>query len=350
MPLTLVRNDITKMDTDAIVNAANESLLGGGGVDGAIHRAAGPELLSECKTLGGCKTGEAKVTKGYWLKARYVIHTVGPVYRDGKHGEEAFLSSCYTNSLKAAADLGLTSISFPLISAGAYGYPEQEAIRVAVKAISDFLETREMDVYLVFFISSVFQKSHEQYPELAEKIEQISLTEEKAVLSETKRRKAAGKSSFFVYNAMLSGAHAFREDAEQAEPLPTACAEADSADLASRLKELDESFTEMLLRKIDESGMKDSECYKKANLDRKLFSKIRSNTHYRPKKNTALAFAIALRLSLAETEELLKKAGFALSESNVSDVIIRYFIEKGVYDIFEINEALFDYDQVQLGA
>jgi hypothetical protein len=244
----------------------------------------------------------------------------------------------------------LTSISFPLISAGAYGYPEQEAIRVAVKVISDFLETREMDVYLVFFISSIFQKSHEQYPELAEKIERISLTEEKAVLSETKRRKAAGKNSFFVYNAMLSGAHAFREDAEQAEPLPTACAEADSADLASRLKELDESFTEMLLRKIDESGMKDSECYKKANLDRKLFSKIRSNTHYRPKKNTALAFAIALRLSLAETEELLKKAGFALSESNVSDVIIRYFIEKGVYDIFEINEALFDYDQVQLGA
>ena len=349
MPLTLVRNDITKMDTDAIVNAANESLLGGGGVDGAIHRAAGPELLAECRTLNGCKTGEAKVTKGYRLKARYVIHTVGPIYRDGKHGEEALLSSCYTNSLTAAADLGLTSISFPLISAGAYGYPEREAIRVAVKAISDFLETREMDVYLVFFISSVFQKSHEQYPELAEKIERISTAEEKAVLNESRRRKESRKNSFFVYNAMLS-APAFREDAEQAEPLPTACAEAENADLASRLKELDESFTEMLLRKIDESGMKDSECYKKANLDRKLFSKIRSNTHYRPKKNTALAFAIALRLSLAETEELLKKAGFALSESNVSDVIIRYFIEKGVYDIFEINEALFDYDQVQLGA
>ena len=349
MPLTLVRNDITKMETDAIVNAANHSLLGGGGVDGAIHLAAGPQLLEECRTLQGCKTGEAKVTNGYQLKAKYVIHTVGPVYQDGMHGEDVLLSSCYRNSLLAASGLGLNSVSFPLISAGAYGYPEREAIRIAVRTISAFLEEHEMDVYLVFFARSVFEKSKDEYPDLDERIEKISRAEEKKVERKARKRREAFKNSALV----------FHEPADEDLPAPSfdifeknesVCYSMSAGNLDDRLKQLDESFTEMLFRKIDERGIKDSECYKKANLDRKLFSKIRSNVHYRPKKNTALALAIALRLSLPETEELLKKAGFALSDSNVSDVIIRYFIEKGIYDIFEINEALFRYDQVQLGA
>ena len=349
MPLTLVRNDITKMDTDAIVNAANSSLLGGGGVDGAIHRAAGPALLEECRTLGGCQTGEAKVTKGYRLKARYVIHTVGPVYRDGKSGEEALLASCYRNSLNAALRLGLSSISFPLISAGAYGYPEREAIRTAVKTVTEFLETHEMDVYLVFFAKSVFEKSRDAYPELNERIERITRAEEEAFEREKARRRTAKEACDLQENALSADAFLCAPQARPAANAAASCS-LNEENLDERLKDLDESFTEMLLRKIDERGIKDSECYKRANLDRKHFSKIRSNVHYRPKKNTALAFAISLRLSLAETEELLKKAGYALSNSSISDVIIRYFIEKGIYDIFEINEALFRYDQVQLGA
>ena len=330
MPLQIVRNDITKMKVDAIVNAANSSLLGGGGVDGAIHRAAGPELLAQCRKLGGCPTGSAKITGAGKLSCRYVIHAVGPQWQGGGHGERELLASCYHTSLELAREHGCQTIAFPLISAGIYGYPKDQALQVAVDTIGRFLLEDEMLVYLVIFDRSAFQIGSQLFTEIAAYIDDRYVKEHTDSRAQQQRRLQA-----------LPQASA---------PAPLGEAAPAPASLEDALRQLDESFSEMLLRKIDEKGMKDSECYKKANIDRKLFSKIRSDRLYRPSKPTVLAFAIALELPLAETREMLQKAGFALSHSNKFDIIVEYFIAHGNYNIFEINEALFAFDQSLLGA
>ena len=338
MPLEIVRNDITKMTVDAIVNAANESLLGGGGVDGAIHYAAGPGLLAECKTLGGCKTGKAKITGGYNLPAKYVIHTVGPIYEDGKHGEKTLLESCYRESLALAKEHNCETVAFPLISSGVYGYPKDQALKVAIDVISDFLLDNEMKVYIVIFDKAAYKISEKLFSDIAEYIDDNYVGEH------TDYRRERSRMNYPCQSVIIGSA--------QPEYLDLCECKAMSADddLDAKLKQIDESFSQMLLRKIDEKGMTDAECYKKANIDRKLFSKIRSDVHYKPSKPTAIAFAISLELSLDETEDMLKKAGFALSHSNKFDIIIEYFISKGNYNIFEINEALFAFDQSLLGA
>jgi len=325
MPLQIVRNDITKMEVDAIVNAANRTLLGGGGVDGCIHRAAGPELLKECRTLGGCETGSAKVTRGYALPCRYVIHAVGPRWADGRHGERELLASCYRTSLALAEERGCKSIAFPLISSGIYGYPKDQALRVAVDEIGAFLADHEMAVYLVIFDKKSYQIGAQLYADIAEYIDGCYAD------SRADRRVLR-----------LREAEPFAMAPMAASVMPSS--------LDSALAQIDESFSEMLLRKIDESGMTDAQCYKKANIDRKLFSKIRSDKNYRPSKPTAIAFAVALELPLEETRELLMKAGFALSHSSKFDIIIEYFITRGIYNVLEINEALFAFDQNLLGA
>ena len=341
MPLKIVRNDITQMKVDAIVNAANESLLGGGGVDGAIHRAAGAELLAECRTLGGCKTGNAKITGGYHLSAKYVIHTVGPIYNDGKHGEKALLASCYRESLALAKEHQCETVAFPLISSGVYGYPKDQALKVAIDVISDFLLDNEMTVYIVIFDKAAYKISEKLFSDIAEYIDDNYVDEHTDYSRDRIRRN--------LLPSMASRTRRKRSDDDFLEMCDSKAMLAED-DLDMKLKQIDESFSQMLLRKIDEKGMTDAECYKKANIDRKLFSKIRSDVHYKPSKATALAFAISLELSLAETEEMLRKAGFALSHSNKFDIIIEFFISKGNYNIFEINEALFAFDQSLLGA
>lgn len=334
MSLQIVRNDITKMEVDAIVNAANSSLLGGGGVDGCIHRAAGPELLAECKTLGGCETGSAKITKGYRLPCKYVIHAVGPRWRDGKHGEREKLISCYRTSLALAKEHGCETVAFPLISSGIYGYPKDQALKVAIDTISDFLLENDMTVYIVIFDRKAYQIGEKLFSDIAAYIDDNYVDEHTDSRSERLRRMQ-----------MLSD-----EPEEETFGAPLAPMAASAKTLDDALSQIDESFSEMLLRKIDEKGMTDAQCYKKANIDRKLFSKIRSDKLYKPSKPTALAFAIALELPLDETKELLMKAGFALSHSNKFDIIIEFFIEHGNYNVFEINEALFAFDQSLLGA
>ena len=359
MPFKIVTGDITKIAADAIVNAANSSLLGGGGVDGAIHRAAGRGLLEECRTLGGCRTGEAKITKGYDLPSRHVIHTVGPIWQGGGCGERELLYSCYKNSLELAKENGCESVAFPLISSGVYGYPKDKALQVAVGAIGDFLADNDMDVSLVIFGRNDFRADIELIDDISRFIsdrepkphkEKRRLFGAGAKLAEKCGAASAAKANVYEECDMCV------EPAVMEDPAPVmlgaACAPAGAAPAQSLdefLRSRDESFSQSLLRLIDESGMTDVQAYRKANIDRKLFSKIRSDVNYKPKKQTALAFALALELDLEQTESLLSKAGYSLSDSLKGDLIIKYFIIKGQYDIFVINQALFAFDQALIG-
>ena len=354
MPFQIVRDDLTKMPVDAIVNAAKPSLLGGGGVDGAIHLAAGPELLEECRTLGGCEVGQAKITKAYRLPCRWVIHTVGPKWRGGLFGEKRQLTSCYRSSLELALEKGCESVAFPLISSGAYGYPKDKALQVAVDTVSAFLLEHEMTVYLVVFGAESVVLSRRLFADIQEFIDDRYVELREAQFQ--RPRRAQEEESNFNAADMFPGDAVCQPPQRPPKaklssppPAPSAAA-ATTAGIDRLFEQIDESFQQMLLRKIDESGMTEAQCYKKANVDRKLFSKIRKDVHYKPSKTTAIAFAVALELDMRETEDLLRKAGFALSRSSKFDLIIQYFIEHRNYNIYEINEALFYYDQSLLGA
>lgn len=345
MPIQIVRNNITDMKVDAIVNAAGRSLRGGGGVDGAIHRAAGPGLLAECRALGGCETGQAKLTGAYRLPCKYVIHTVGPIWKGGGCGERALLESCYNASLDLAWENGCETVAFPLISSGAYGYPKADALQVAMETIGRFLLNHDMTVYLVIFDREAYRIGEKLFADIAVYIDQHYVDEhsdsrEEQVRRQRKAMQSAGADAVPPLSAPPGPAGAAAR--------PPAALSADLS-LKEALDRLDEGFSKTLLRLIDEKGITDAQCYKKANIDRKLFSKIRSNPDYRPSKPTVLAFAVALELPLDETETLLKRAGFALSHSNKFDIIVEFFISKGIYDILMINEALFAFDQPLLG-
>ena len=333
MPLIIVRQDITKMEVDAIVNAANTALQLGGGVCGAIFNAAGAaDLQAACDKLAPIQTGEAVITPGFKLPAKYVIHTAGPVYQDGMHGEAQLLRACYLNSLKRAVENEFESVAFPLISSGIYGYPKAEALRVATAAIQDFLVSHDLNVTLVVFDKASFAVSEKLLGEVKAYIDENYIGDYVDVRRRDRRLNVATNRIAFK-----------RSDLHPQEPY------APAKGLDDLIGNLDEPFSATLLRLIDAKGKSDVEVYKRANLDRKLFSKIRSRLDYMPSKRTVLAFAMALELSLAETGDLLGRAGYALSPSQKFDVIVQYFIESGKYDIFEVNEVLFSYDQPQLG-
>lgn len=341
MPFEIIRADIIHLKVDGIVNAANETLLGGGGVDGAIHKAAGPELLEACKKLGGCQTGEAKLTQGYHLPARYVIHTVGPIWRGGDQGEEEQLRACYTNALEIARAQNMQSLAFPLISTGVFGYPKDLALKIAISVIGDFLMQHELVIYLVVYDHGAFALSEKLFNTVKAYIDDHYVEENfESIRSESRYQKSVAYESEMPYPKSVL---------DEATQKPSKSSTAVQRRLKNMLKELEETFSEHLLRLIDSKGKSDVEVYKKANIDRKLFSKIRGDKDYKPSKSTALAFAIALELNLDETKDLLKKAGYALSNSSKFDLIITYFITECTYNIFEINETLFAFEQPLLG-
>ncbi|RAZ78974.1 macro domain-containing protein [Planococcus halotolerans] len=332
MPLEIVRNDITKMIVDAIVNAANSGLKMGGGVCGAIFKAAGAsELQQACDRIGYCPVGEAVHTEAFVLNADFIIHTVGPVWQGGSHNEERLLRNSYRNSLELAESLGCQSIAFPLISTGIYGYPKEAALKVAIGEIESFLMHHEMDVYLVVFDKQSFSISSTLFDSIEAYIDEHQVD---ALERRYPRRKR------IIRDEIIS------QNLEQEFKLESAM----DLSLEDVLKNVDESFSERLFRYIDEKEMTDAETYKKANIDRKLFSKIRNSPGYTPMKKTIIAFAVALELDLQETEDLLEKAGYRLSRSHKFDLIIMYFIERENYKVHEINEALFAFDQVLLGS
>lgn len=340
MPFTIVRNDITHMQVDAIVNTANPKPVIGSGVDAGIHQAAGPELLAAREQIGWIGVGEAAVTPGFGLPAKYVIHTVGPVWRGGFLGEARLLRSCYTSALNLALEKGCQSIAFPLISTGNYGFPKDKALQIALDAIQAFLERHEMQVTLVVFDRDAFRLSEKRFRSVSSFIDEHYIQEKR--------------------NQQQGGPTARRERARrQMEAFPEACAmpmeaapeafHAPKASLPDLLAQTDAGFSETLLKLIDETGKKDSEIYTRANLSRQHFSKIRNNPDYKPTKPTAIALALALELDLAETRDLIGRAGYALTNSSKFDVIIMYFIREGNYNLFDINAALFEFDQSLLG-
>jgi len=340
MPFTIVRQDITKMKVDVIVNAANINLQMGGGVCGAIFKAAGAfKLQDACEKLAPIKTGEAVITPGFVLPAKFIIHAAGPAYsRNNAEQSGRLLRSAYINSLQLAVSNNCNSIAFPLISSGIYGYPKDEALQVATSAIRDFLADHDLHVYLAVFDKAAFVISEKLIGEVASYIDEhyIEVHMDRC------------RDLLDIERMVLEDADISRYIEPKKQKVKPDIAESTTC-LDDLFDNLDESFSTTLLRLIDAKGKTDVEVYKRANLDRKLFSKIRTGKGYIPSKRTAVALAVALELTLEETDDLLKRAGYALSHSQKFDVIVEYFIINRMYNIFDINEVLFNYDLPLLG-
>ena len=343
MPFEIVRNDITNMRVDAIVNSANPRPVVGLGTDSSIHEKAGPELLAARQKIGPIAMGQAAITPAFRLPAKYVIHTVGPVWDGGSYGEAELLRSCYSQSLRLALDHGCKSIAFPLIATNNYGFPKDQALQIAVAAFSQFLLEHEMQIYLVVFDRSAYQLSEKLFQSIASYIDDhyVDLWEASTYGSDTAFRQQSRRREQDL----------FRKDSacEDAAPCAPMAAKPKPASLKDLLRHADAGFTETLLKLIDKTGKKDSEIYKKANLSKQHFSKIRNNPDYKPTKQTAIALALALELDLEQTKDLIGRAGYALSNSSKFDLIIRYFIEQKNYNVVEINIALYEFDQSLLG-
>lgn len=353
MPFEIVRNDIVNMQTDAIVNTANPKAVVGYGVDAGIHKKAGPRLLKARKKMGDIHVGHVAVTPGYDLAAKYVIHAVGPIWQGGSQNEEQLLRQCYDRALAAALEHNCESVAFPLLSAGNHGFPKPLALQIAINAFSSFLMEHEMQIYLVVFGRNSFALSEKLFHSVASYIDENYVLDKtldeygftdkchvrEMELDQIRRELNRQRRQRMEFAPQMAAPAAMPADV---------CAAPRGLD--TLLQKADAGFSETLLQLIDRTGKKDSEIYKKANVDRKLFSKIRNNPGYQPSKPTALAFAIALELNLKETKEFIARAGFALSHSSKFDIIVEYFITQKNYNVFEINEALFAFDQPLIGA
>ena len=369
MPFQIIRNDITKVAADAIVNTANPRPVIGGGTDSAIYRAAGEkQLLAERQKIGNIAPGNAVSTPAFGLNAKYIIHTVGPAWIDGSHGEREILHSCYAKSLELAAGLSCESIAFPMIATGVYGFPKDEALDIALKEIGKFLLTHEMDITLVVFDRKALQLSEKLVGEIDKYIDEhaVGILREKEYGShhsnlQRRRRMEEEIRALRDFREMDEESLAPRDFLEMEDPVlyddapmpRSASKKAPAAALTGKvgksledfLRRREDTFQQRLFKLIDERHLKDPDVYNKANIDRKAFSKIRCNKDYHPNKKTAVALAIALQLDMPDMQDLLSRAGYALSPGSKFDLIISYFVTNQKFDINEINAVLFAYDQ-----
>ena len=365
MPLKIVRQDITKIKCDAVVNPTNENMMPTGGTDLAIHTAAGEKLLEKCQKLGGCEVGKAKLTYGYDLPCKYVIHTVGPMWIDENHGERELLISCYLECLALAKKKRCKSVAIPLISSGTHGFPKDKVLKVALDTVSEFLLENEMTVYIVVYDKKSYEISASLFEDVKSFIDDNCTDDYRSdfILN----RRIQSQKSFCVgsSNECDSFDESNVDDLKDTAPsavfsaLPSMAGgvvpelkstKSTAKSLDDMFKNMDKSFSELLFYYIDLKGISDVQCYKRANVDKKTFSKIKCKKDYKPSKQTALSFAIALELDLEETSRLLQTVGMSLSNSNKFDIIVKYFIINGKYNIYEINETLFEFDQMLLGS
>ena len=395
MAFQIVRNDITKIKADAIVNTANPEPTFMAGTDAAVYEAAGTEkLLEERRKIGVIEPGEVAVTPAFDLDAKYIFHTVGPVWEGGSNGEKDIVKKCYENCLKKAVELEIESIAFPLISTGIYGFPKTDALLIATGVFSEFLADHELDITLAVFDNESFELSGKIFAGVDEYIDEhyvdAKIDEEYGFTGAM--ADGSGFAGAEICGAALSAARiaadesvtdACEEASEEpdekpgimhrlrgirgkqnymrveearsivpppAEAVPSAAAKAPKKrSLDDVMNNLTETWSESLLRLIDEKGYTDVEVYKRANVDRKHFSKIRTDKNYLPKKKTALAFALALKLNIDEAKDFLGRAGYAFSPSSKTDLIVQYFIENEVYEIMTINLALCQHNEPMLG-
>ncbi len=375
MPFEIVRNDIVNMQVDAIVNTANPKPIVGYGCDAGIHAKAGPQLLAARKEIGPIGVGEVALTPGFDLDAKFVLHAVGPVWTGGQYNEEKHLRQCYDRSLELALEHGCESIAFPLLSAGNHGFPKPLALQIALNAFSSFLMEHEMQIYLVVFSKDAFQLSEKLFHSVDSYIDenyildktldeygvtdkrdireaQIKQIQKEMDLWQVLSRKAEIQRAQTVLEDSLPCEVGTAPDAASSkkDPFCDILALFEHRELESLLKETDSGFSETLLKLIDHTGKKDSDIYKKANVDRKLFSKIRNNPNYQPSKTTAIAFALALELSFEETQDFIRRAGYTLTHSSQFDVIVEYFIKQQNYNIIELDATLFHYDLPLIGS
>ena len=337
MPLEISRNDIRYLNVDAVVNPTDCFLSGSGGTDKIIHEAAGQQLTDRLQTVFKLEPGQCIITDSYAMdNCKYIIHTCGPIYQDGQHNEDEVLRSCYRNALSLAKENDLESIGFPLISSGTFGFPSGRALRIASDTITEFLMDNEMNVYLLVYDNEAFDHANKLYSNI------------KDYLNKELNKKQSKKTLSNLLGNIASLKDAMYDDEESIYEATADYYKQSQADSSMKFVP-DESFSECLIRMIDERDMLDPEVYKRANIDRKHFNHIKNDKHYRPKKETAVALAIGMKLDIEETNTLLERAGFVLSNSSVFDLIIKYCIEHKIYDIYQINEILFEEDQKTLG-
>lgn len=354
MPIQIIRQDITKIECDAIVNPSNCYLEPGGGADLSIHEAAGKKLYEACQKAGGCEVGRAIVTPGFDLPCKYVIHTAGPRWSVSKQKEhESLLSSCYKECLKLAKEQKCESLAIPLISTGSCGFPHEIVLKIATQVIQEFLFDNEMLVYLVVYDKRAFEITGKIFNDIQEFIDDVYVdehTEDEVNLVRSYEKSAILPSRDEIIRHRIGVKREKRNKRGRIE-MNADCSVVppSSLTLESMLSSLDESFAITLLKLIDIKGMSDVECYKKANVSKQTWHKIMNDKNYKPSKNTVIAFAISLHLTFEETQRLLATVGFTLSRCSKFDVIIEYFINKGIYDIMKINNTLFSYDQACLG-